>query len=161
MNMEQKEKVSFKQLPSNLDNFHVRVRDVAVYLTMRQFENWETHSTYVSIDKLAEKCGLTKNTIRKCIKNLILDEYLILIKRPGLSNEYLLYCTARQGKKHEKHLLHYRESNPTKTIMENQCYSHEPHWELSKKEVKNVFHYEESNLEKTIMENQRYPHGLR
>lgn len=43
----------------------------------------------------------------------------------------------------------------------NQCYSHEPHWELSKKEVKNVFHYEESNLEKTIMENQRYPHGLR
>ena len=37
--------------------------------------------------------------------------------------------------------------------MENQCYSHEPHWELSKKEVKNVFHYEESNLEKTIMEN--------
>lgn len=32
--------------------------------------------------------------------------------------------------------------------MENQCYSHEPHWELSKKEVKNVFHYEESNLEK-------------
>ena len=32
--------------------------------------------------------------------------------------------------------------------MENQCYSHEPHWELSKKEVKNVFHCEESNLEK-------------
>ena len=88
MNMEQKEKISFKQLPSNLDNFHVRVRDVAVYLTMRQFENWETHSAYVSIDKLAEKCGLAKNTIRKCIKNLILDEYLILIERPGLSNEY-------------------------------------------------------------------------
>ena len=88
MNMEQKEKISFKQLPSNLDNFHVGVRDVAVYLTMRQFENWETHSTYVSIDKLAEKCGLTKNTVRKCIKNLILDEYLILIKRPGMSNEY-------------------------------------------------------------------------
>lgn len=39
MNMEQKEKISFKQLPSNLDNFHVGVRDVAVYLTMRQFEN--------------------------------------------------------------------------------------------------------------------------
>lgn len=36
--------------------------------------------------------------------------------------------------------------------MENQCYPHGPHWELSKKEVKNVFHYEESNLEKTIME---------
>ena len=45
--------------------------------------------------------------------------------------------------------------------MENQCYSREPHWKLSKKEVKNVFHYEESNLEKTIMENQRYPHGPR
>ena len=53
----------------------------------------------------------------------------------------------------KKHLLHRRESNPTKTIMENQCYSREPHWKLSKKEVKNVFHYEESNLEKTIMEN--------
>lgn len=37
-------------------------------------------------------------------------------------------------------------------MTKNQCYSHEPHWELSKKEVKNVFHYEESNLEKTIME---------
>lgn len=85
MNMEQKTNISFKQLPSNLDNFHI---GVAVFLAMRQFENWETHSTYVSIDKLAEKCGLTKNTVRKCIKNLILDEYLILIKRPGLSNEY-------------------------------------------------------------------------
>ena len=52
----------------------------------------------------------------------------------------------------KKHLLHRGESNPTKTIMENQCYSREPHWKLSKKEVKNVFHYEESNLEKTIME---------
>ena len=71
-----------------MDNFHVGVKDIAVYLTMRQFENWETHSTYVSIDKLAEKCGLTKNTVRKCIKNLVLDEYLILIKRPGMSNEY-------------------------------------------------------------------------
>ena len=76
-------------------------------------------------------------------------------------NPYLLHYATRRGKKHEKHLLHRRESNPTKTIMENQCYSREPHWELSKKEVKNVFHYEESNLEKTIMENQRYPHGLR
>lgn len=88
MNMEKETKISFKQLPSNLDNFHVGVKDIAVYLTMRQFENWETHSTYVSIDKLAEKCRLTKNTVRKCIKNLILDEYLILIKRPGMSNEY-------------------------------------------------------------------------
>ena len=63
-------------------------------------------------------------------------------------------CITQQGRGRnmKKHLLHYRESNPTKTIMENQCYSHEPHWELSKKEVKNVFHYEESNLEKTIME---------
>ena len=46
-------------------------------------------------------------------------------------------------------------------MTKNQCYSHEPHWELSKKEVKNVFHYEESNLEKTIMENQRYLHRPR
>ena len=38
-------------------------------------------------------------------------------------------------------------------MTKNQCYSHEPHWELSKKEVKNVFHYEESNPTKTIMEN--------
>lgn len=67
-------------------------------------------------------------------------------------NPHLLHYATRQGKKHEKHLLHRRESNPTKTIMENQCYSREPHWKLSKKEVKNVFHYEESNLEKTIME---------
>ena len=52
----------------------------------------------------------------------------------------------------KKHLFHRRESNPTKTIMGNQCYSREPHWKLSKKEVKNVFHYEESNLEKTIIE---------
>ena len=63
-------------------------------------------------------------------------------------------CITQQGRGRnmKKHLFHRRESNPTKTIMENQCYSHEPHWELSKKEVKNVFHYEESNLEKTIME---------
>ena len=51
-------------------------------------------------------------------------------------NPHLLHYATRQGKKHEKHLFHYRESNPTKTIMENQCYSREPHWELSKKEVK-------------------------
>ena len=33
--MEKETKISFKQLPSNLDNFHVRVKDIAVYLTMR------------------------------------------------------------------------------------------------------------------------------
>ena len=51
-------------------------------------------------------------------------------------NPHLLHYATRQGKKHEKHLFHRRESNPTNTIMENQCYSREPHWELSKKEVK-------------------------
>ena len=39
MIMEKETKISFKQLPSNLDNFHVGVKDIAVYLTMRQFEN--------------------------------------------------------------------------------------------------------------------------
>ena len=86
--MEQEVNVSFKQMPTGLDNFHVGVKDIAVYLTMRQFENWKTHGTYVTIDKLSQVSGLSKGTIRKCIKNLILDEYLILIKRPGLSNEY-------------------------------------------------------------------------
>ena len=35
MIMEKETKISFKQLPSNLDNFHVGVKDIAVYLTMR------------------------------------------------------------------------------------------------------------------------------
>ena len=65
--------------------------------------------------------------------------------------------------------------------MENQCYSHEPHWELSKKEVKlaplrgiepRKNHYgkptlsSQTALNNTIMNqtinhlsNQRYPHG--
>ena len=73
--MEEKHE-SFKQMPSDLDNFNVRTKDIAVYLTMRQYENWQTHTTHVSVDTLSKKMGLGKSTIRKCIKNLVNDGYL-------------------------------------------------------------------------------------
>lgn len=74
-------------------------------------------------------------------------------------------CITQQGRGRnmKKHLFHYRESNPTKTIMENQCYSHEPHWELSKKELKNgnCSIARNRTSKKPLWKNQRYPHGLR
>lgn len=92
--MEEKHE-SFKQMPSDLDNFNVRTKDIAVYLTMRQYENWQTHTTHVSVDTLSKKMGLGKNTIRKCIKNLIDDGYISMKKVSGSSNEYTFNKTEK------------------------------------------------------------------
>lgn len=86
---------SFKQMPSDLDNFNVRTKDIAVYLTMRQYENWQTHTTHVSVNTLSKKMGLGKSTIRKCIKNLVNDGYLSMKKIPGSSNEYAFNKTEK------------------------------------------------------------------
>ena len=86
--MEGIKKQSFKQMPVGLDNFNVRAKDIAVYLTMRQYENWKDHTTFVSMQTLADRMGLNKKTIKKCIDNLISDGYLSVIKSPGIPNKY-------------------------------------------------------------------------
>lgn len=53
--MEEKHE-SFKQMPSDFDNFNVCTKDIAVYLTMCQYENWQTHTIHISVDTLSKKC---------------------------------------------------------------------------------------------------------
>lgn len=78
----------FQKLPNGMQNFHVGVRDIIVYLFLRSHEDYNTHSTFVSLDTIAKETGISKPTVIKCIKNLILDNYITVEKRNNKSNIY-------------------------------------------------------------------------
>lgn len=78
----------FQKLPNGMQNFHVGVRDITVYLFLRSHEDYDTHSTFVSLDTIAKETGISKPTVIKCIKNLILDNYITVEKRNNKSNIY-------------------------------------------------------------------------
>lgn len=78
----------FQKLPNGMQNFHVGVRDITVYLFLRSHEDYSTHSTFVTLDTIAKETGISKPTVIKCIKNLILDNYITVEKRNNKSNIY-------------------------------------------------------------------------
>lgn len=78
----------FQKLPNGMQNFHVGVRDITVYLFLRSHEDYNTHSTFVALDTIAKETGISKPTVIKCIKNLILDNYITVEKRNNKSNIY-------------------------------------------------------------------------
>lgn len=78
----------FQKLPNGMQSFHVGVRDITVYLFLRSHEDYDTHSTFVALDTIAKETGISKPTVIKCIKNLILDNYITVEKRNNKSNIY-------------------------------------------------------------------------
>lgn len=70
------------QLPSNAGLSELTPQDQLVYLGIRSFMNRDTLEAFPSQDSVAERIGCCRNTVRKCLKNLI-DKNYISVRKQG------------------------------------------------------------------------------
>lgn len=72
--MEEKKHI---QLPNGLIKTDSIVpKDLLVYLAIKRFEDWDTHTAYPSLKEIAKVCGCTEKTASESIKRLIASDYL-------------------------------------------------------------------------------------
>ena len=72
--MEEKKHI---QLPNGLIKTESIVpKDLLVYLAIKRFEDWETHTAYPSLKEISRVCGCTEKTAAESIKRLIASDYL-------------------------------------------------------------------------------------
>lgn len=65
------------QLPNELIKMDSIVpKDLLVYLAIKRFEDWDTHTAYPSLKEIAKVCGCTEKTASESIKRLIATDYL-------------------------------------------------------------------------------------
>lgn len=65
------------QLPNGLiQTDSIVPKDLLVYLAIKRFEDWETHTAYPSLKEIAKVCGCTEKTAGESIKRLIATDYL-------------------------------------------------------------------------------------
>jgi len=76
------------QLPNELIQTEIiSPKDLVVYLALKHFENWETHTTFVGLEKVAELCSCTSKTVSASIKRLEQSGFLN-IQKSGRSKQY-------------------------------------------------------------------------
>lgn len=65
------------QLPNELiKTDSILPKDLLVYLAIKRFEDWDTHTAYPSLQSIAKACGCTIKTVSTAIKRLISTGYL-------------------------------------------------------------------------------------
>lgn len=74
------------QLPNNMTPI-LTPQDLLVYVSIKRYMNNETKEAFPSLQTIAEKCGASIPTIRKCIKRLEDGKYIEVIKK-GRSQIY-------------------------------------------------------------------------
>lgn len=74
------------QLPNNMTPI-LTPQDLLVYISIKRYMNNETKEAFPSLQTIAEKCGASIPTIRKCIKRLEDGKYIEVIKK-GRSQIY-------------------------------------------------------------------------
>ena len=74
------------QLPNNMTTI-LTPQDLLVYVSIKRYMNNETKEAFPSLQTIAEKCGASIPTIRKCIKRLEEGKYIEVIKK-GRSQIY-------------------------------------------------------------------------
>lgn len=74
------------QLPNNMTTT-LTPQDLLVYISIKRYMNNETKEAFPSLQTIAEKCGASIPTIRKCIKRLEEGKYIEVIKK-GRSQIY-------------------------------------------------------------------------
>ena len=84
--MENKQHV---QLPNNITK-EVTPKDLVIYLAIRRYANRQTKEAYPSLDTLHQDTGAAINTIRNCIKRLVLAKK-ISIRKDGRKNVYKFF----------------------------------------------------------------------
>lgn len=66
----------------------IKPKDAVVYLTLRKYENWETHETFVSIATIAEKLHLSRKYILEAVDRLEKAGYIAISKGRNNRNIY-------------------------------------------------------------------------
>ena len=75
------------QLPNGLIKTDSIVpKDLLVYLAIKRFEDWETHTAYPSLKEIAKVCGCTEKTVSESIKRLVATDYLEVEKYKKVKN---------------------------------------------------------------------------
>lgn len=76
------------QLPNNMTLETILTpQDLLVYISIKRYMNNETKEAFPSLQSIAEKCGASIPTIRKCIKRLEEGKYIEVTKK-GRSQIY-------------------------------------------------------------------------
>ena len=76
------------QLPNNMTLETILTpQDLLVYISIKRYMNNETKEAFPSLQTIAEKCGASIPTIRKCIKRLEEGKYIEVTKK-GRSQIY-------------------------------------------------------------------------
>lgn len=70
------------QLPNDLIKMDVIApKDLVVYLALKSFEDWDTHTAFPSLEKVAKLCSCTSKTVSSSIKRLIDSDFLEVRKK--------------------------------------------------------------------------------
>lgn len=75
------------ELPTTEGISDITPQDQLIYLGIRSFMNRDTLEAFPSQETIAEKVGCCRNTVRKCIQNLIDKDY-ITVRKEGKKQIY-------------------------------------------------------------------------
>lgn len=76
------EKIKHLQLPNELIQVEaIAPKDLVVYLALKSFENWDTHTAFPSLEKVAKLCSCTSKTVSSSIKRLVDSNFLDVEKK--------------------------------------------------------------------------------
>ena len=65
------------QLPNGLIKIDSIIpKDLLIYLAIKRFEDWDTHTAYPSLKEVSKLCGCTEKTVAESIKRLVASDYL-------------------------------------------------------------------------------------
>lgn len=65
------------QLPNGLIKIDSIVpKDLLIYLAIKRFEDWDTHTAYPSLKEVSKLCGCTEKTVAESVKRLVASDYL-------------------------------------------------------------------------------------
>ena len=85
--MENKEKRHI-ELPSTEGINDITPQDQLVYLGLRSYMNKDTMQAFPSQESVSQRIGCCRNTLRKCIQNLIDKDYIKIVGKQGRNKIY-------------------------------------------------------------------------
>ena len=85
--MEPKSNLQHVQLPKKKESDSITPQDQLVYVSIRRYMNKDTYEAFPSLETIGKHCGASEPTVRKCIKNLVKNDYLT-VRKEGRKNIY-------------------------------------------------------------------------
>ena len=76
------------ELPSTEGINDLTPQDQLVYLGLRSYMNRDTMQAFPSQDSVSQRIGCCRNTLRKCIQNLVDKDYIKIVGKQGRNKIY-------------------------------------------------------------------------